>query len=592
MPGLLLMPTVVTPAAAPAAVPAVAGVVEGAAAFAPVLDQQLGEAVQPGKISLPALLSSLIQRLSPLVVVDNHPGQSPAEAAAGGGDNPGGDGQPSLLGRVMQFLAQNGLAASPQEAAPLLQDLTVPQIEKLAAILDVPAAALEEALAQLETLSPAEVLEVIAEAMTGDSESVEATVEEIAAEAETEEDSKKESPQEASLVVSVAPAELIVVATPAPKEITVAIAPLSVTIAPEEETKNPIPVVATPETTPETIPAAAVVVVAPATPVENSVTPEVPVEAVTPFAPRRALPQPLAEAVNENVPQAEPSAVIKVQPEAIISPSPLPVITEEAIVPIPVASSPVLADSEPEAGEIFAPGTPRSTPVAPEILKPKNTPSRSANAADTDAPAPVIAAEIAPVTSGETATGEVTPELSDLAVEAPRTVASLREALSPARAEAPRFAPPRPEIQVPVVEQVLLRIRSTPGQKDKHYEIHLDPADLGRVDVRMEVDGAGRTQISVIADKRETLEMLQRDRVSLEKSLNDLGLKADAGSMQFNLREQGKGQSFADMQQQQQNGGNGWRGEVVPEELREEITPAQPYRGMILSLDEGINIRV
>lgn len=617
MPGLLVLPTVVTSAAASVATAGVAGVAEGAGAFAPVLDQQLEEALAPGKISLPALLSSLIQRLSPLVVVDNHPGQSPAEAAAGNGDNPGNGAHGSLVGRIMQFLMQNGLAASPQEAAPLLQDLTIPQIEKLAAILDVPALALEEALAQLEALSPAEVLEVIAEAMTGDSESVEAKVEEFAAEAE------EEKRDETGIVVTIAPASVTVAApkvglvTVAPQEIAVAevaavaVAPIPVIVAEEDETLEEQPEVIAMVVTPPAPPVVtAPAIVIPAVPAEISAktaetteTREAPLAVETetlivPFAPRRVVQElPLAPiapveasvaAVNENIPQPNRSAPVAV--------SAAQTVTAEAIVPPPVIAAPVVTPSA-EIAEEPSPATALETVHLPsEGLKPKLPAAnrQTATAAnDPDAPAPFVAAEVNPAAPTESAPAEFSPEASDsLAVEAARTVTSLREALSPSRPEAPRFTPPRPEIPVPVVEQVLLKIRSTPGQAEKHYEIHLDPADLGKIDVQMEVDGAGRTQISVIADKRETLEMLQRDRVSLEKSLNDLGLKADAGSMQFNLREQGKGQSFADMQQQQQNRQNGWQGEKLPEELREEITPAQPYRGMILSIDEGINIRV
>lgn len=147
----------------------------------------------------------------------------------------------------------------------------------------------------------------------------------------------------------------------------------------------------------------------------------------------------------------------------------------------------------------------------------------------------------------------------------------------------------RHKIDVPVVEQVFVKIRDAVGSDHKQIQIQLDPADLGKVDVKMDVAIDGRTQIVVTADKKDTLEMLQRDRVSLEKSLNDLGLKADAGGMQFNLREQPRDQQqLAD--QQQQNGRQG-ANPLLPEEWREEAVPQQFYRGYV-SLDEGLNIRV
>ncbi len=193
-----------------------------------------------------------------------------------------------------------------------------------------------------------------------------------------------------------------------------------------------------------------------------------------------------------------------------------------------------------------------------------------------------------------TSSPEVNAEGTVDAIDGGRNALHLREAVANAnnntsRADANRLSVLKQDAPVPVAEQVLLKIRSGVTQNQKHYEIHLEPNDLGKVEVRMDVGADGRTHVAMTVDKKETLDLLQRDRVSLEKTLNDLGLKADAGSMSFNLREQGRGQQFAD--QQQGNGGS-WKGEPLPEELREDATPAQPYRGMILSLDEGVNIQV
>ena len=42
-----------------------------------------------------------------------------------------------------------------------------------------------------------------------------------------------------------------------------------------------------------------------------------------------------------------------------------------------------------------------------------------------------------------------------------------------------------------------------------------------------------------IADRPETLDMLQRDARVLERALNDAGLRADSGGLSFNLRSDG-----------------------------------------------------
>ena len=67
--------------------------------------------------------------------------------------------------------------------------------------------------------------------------------------------------------------------------------------------------------------------------------------------------------------------------------------------------------------------------------------------------------------------------------------------------------------------------------------IKLHPEDLGKIDIQMDVGDDGKTAIRIIADKVETLEMLRRDSHSLEKALKDTGVRTDAGSLQFSLRD-------------------------------------------------------
>jgi hypothetical protein len=181
-------------------------------------------------------------------------------------------------------------------------------------------------------------------------------------------------------------------------------------------------------------------------------------------------------------------------------------------------------------------------------------------------------------------------KISDMTPE----ISAIKDLPAPAASKhierAPVFKNPQP--YQPVSEQVLVKIRDVANHDGKQIQISLDPKDLGKVDVRMDVGADGRTQITMTVDKRETLDMLQRDRVSLEKTLNELGMKTDSGGMSFNLREQPRGQQqLADQNQQQ--GGRGWIGEPLPEELREEMQPTQPYRsGYIVTIDEGVNISV
>jgi chemotaxis protein MotD len=79
----------------------------------------------------------------------------------------------------------------------------------------------------------------------------------------------------------------------------------------------------------------------------------------------------------------------------------------------------------------------------------------------------------------------------------------------------------------------------------KHFDIRLDPAELGRVDVRLTVDDAGKAQATLSVEKPQTLELLQKDSTHLERALKDAGLDLSQNGLNFSLKGQ------------QQQGGNG-----------------------------------
>ncbi len=81
------------------------------------------------------------------------------------------------------------------------------------------------------------------------------------------------------------------------------------------------------------------------------------------------------------------------------------------------------------------------------------------------------------------------------------------------------------------------------------FDIRLDPPDLGRIHVRLDVDHKGNVITHMVADRTDTLDMLRRDSAGLERALQDAGLKTSDNGMQFSLRDQSANQ--------QQDGGRG-----------------------------------
>jgi len=95
-------------------------------------------------------------------------------------------------------------------------------------------------------------------------------------------------------------------------------------------------------------------------------------------------------------------------------------------------------------------------------------------------------------------------------------------------------------------EQLGMKIASAVRSGDTKIILQLEPASLGRVEVRIDMPHDGRVSIAVMADKHETLDMLQKDSRSLEKALSDAGIKTDSGSLNFSLRNQNpNAQQFA-----------------------------------------------
>lgn len=97
-----------------------------------------------------------------------------------------------------------------------------------------------------------------------------------------------------------------------------------------------------------------------------------------------------------------------------------------------------------------------------------------------------------------------------------------------------------PQAMVPPGEQVAVHIKRAASEGLDTISIKLDPGNLGKVEVTMEVSSDGRLLAVIAADKPDTLAMLQKDAQQLEQSLRDSGLKTSQDSLNFMLREQGQ----------------------------------------------------
>ena len=109
----------------------------------------------------------------------------------------------------------------------------------------------------------------------------------------------------------------------------------------------------------------------------------------------------------------------------------------------------------------------------------------------------------------------------------------------------------RQTLPTPATEQVKVKlVKAAQGGLDK-IKIQLNPSELGKVEVRLEIGSDGAIRGTVIADKPETMDLLQRDAKQLERALQDAGFKTGGDSLDFQMRGDGANE------RDQRNTGNG-----------------------------------
>ena len=171
-----------------------------------------------------------------------------------------------------------------------------------------------------------------------------------------------------------------------------------------------------------------------------------------------------------------------------------------------------------------------TTGVAAEITallaaEPTETPWRLAMQEAPQATAPKPAAETR---------GDTLPFQAHVALQ-PEAAAARIEAAAPQAAGRDGPAPPARQL-APVIVSLAL------GRGDEALTIALDPGELGRVEVSI---GQGKEagQLRIVAERADTLALLQRDQRELDRALNQAGLGDMARSLSFSLAsDQGRQQ--------------------------------------------------
>jgi flagellar hook-length control protein FliK len=192
----------------------------------------------------------------------------------------------------------------------------------------------------------------------------------------------------------------------------------------------------------------------------------------------------------------------------------------------------------------------------------------------------------APAPSGGDAASAIKPSadaVQNLGLAAPAnavtsaTTAATATAITQVQTQAPAVAVP--------LSGLAVEIATHADAGRNHFEIRLDPPDLGRINVKLDIDHDGNVTTHLVVDRADTLDLLKRDASSLERALQQAGLKTSDNALDFSLRQH----SFAQDDTPTQGGAQQM---VVPEDDPAPLEALRQGYGRLLGLSGGLDIRV
>jgi flagellar hook-length control protein FliK len=139
-----------------------------------------------------------------------------------------------------------------------------------------------------------------------------------------------------------------------------------------------------------------------------------------------------------------------------------------------------------------------------------------------------------------------------------------------------------------LLDQVSVQVKTAVADGSSKIHIRLDPGDLGKLDIKLTVGADGKTSVAIIADNKNTLDLLQRDTQGLTRALSDAGLSTDSNNLNFSLgggqQGQGQGQSNPQASVRYQ------KAQSVEEEALAINTVTRHYT--VTMADNGLDIKI
>jgi hypothetical protein len=139
------------------------------------------------------------------------------------------------------------------------------------------------------------------------------------------------------------------------------------------------------------------------------------------------------------------------------------------------------------------------------------------------------------------------------------------------------------------LNQVPLEIGLKVLSGSKRFDIRLDPPELGRIEVRLDLSKNGEVNAELTVDRVETLSLLQRDARTLERAFEQIGLKAGEGSINLTLRDPNADSQRDSSRQEQERSTHPHR---VNEQSLEQESLNQPMKRYVWRSANGVDMHV
>ncbi|SFV27415.1 hook-length control protein FliK [Devosia crocina] len=119
---------------------------------------------------------------------------------------------------------------------------------------------------------------------------------------------------------------------------------------------------------------------------------------------------------------------------------------------------------------------------------------------------------------------------------------------------------------------------------NSRFQIRLDPPELGRIDVKLDIDSNGQVHAKLTVEKAETLDLMQRDQRALERALQQAGLDGAKTNLEFSLKQN----PFAGDQNERSGRDTHTGAEDSGEDVEAAVPAVTLYRGNLSA--SGLNI--